>query len=513
MNHHEDGFPLSIGHVIARSAIIATLIAVVGAVVVFAVSERLEPTYRAVATVLASNTNPSLARFDVAIASPPSIDLAAYRSVVLSRPIVDRARELVSDPSLFDRARLSASADIMNISSLIRIEVRTGDPDAAAEAANAMANALLDWDQQRSSDNLQRIMAALDEQITAITEQILILQVTEGVAADQLEGQVRLRAERQQQLASVRAVSASVVGMLEIVEPATVPEVPVVPQPATYAGVSFVALLLLITGTLVLAHVLDSRPRSGADVARALSLPVLAEFGSSRRRAVADHAALGYLRANLDPQLGDAYPRVLLLTSVTRVPGQGRLARAFAMTYVEDGLETLFLDADFLDPSLSSLLKPGEPTLEDHLDGENHEVVEPVRLPDGLSVLGNLGGGPGSGSHLLRRGFGRAVQAWQQRYDVVVINASPMLDAADALSLMPMVSGALVVVDVKSITPADLRQALSLTRANRGRVLGLLVVHGGMRDERGAVAQHVVGNHRAVSGHAPRSRRKPVGAR
>ena len=516
VNHSEDAHPLpfGIGPMLLRSLLPAVVLAVVGAVAVYAISLRVEPTYKAVATVLASNTDPSLARFDVALASPPAIDLAAYRSVVLSRPIVDRARASVSDPLAFDEARISASADIMNISSLIRIEARSDDPVIAADVANAMALALLDWDQQRSRDNLNRIMAALEEQIAALTEQILILQVTPGVAADQLDGQVRLRAERQQQLVSVRALSASVVGMLDIIEPAAAPDGPIIPMPTTYAVVAFVALLLVVTGTGVLGHVLDRRPRTSADVSRAMSLPVLAEFGAVRRRDGFDVQAFGYLRANLDPQIAETFPVVLLVTSPTTIPGRERLARGIAMTFVEDGLETLFVDADFTASSPAALLASGGPTLEDHLDVGAEELVEPGRASEGLYVLGNLGAEPGAANHLLRRGFARAAQAWKQRYDVIVVDTAPLLEGAEALSIMPSVSGAVLVVDMRNVRRSELRQTLAMMR--RGRVLGLAMVNAQPSAGRASIRavrspDVTLHSYRTVAaGAAKRGRRRPA---
>ena len=479
MNTSDDGLPIGIGRLLLHSAAPAAVVAIVGAALVLVLSGRIDPTYQATAVVLASSTDQGLARFDVALASPPAIDLAAYASVVLSRPIFDGARALLDDPGVLDEVRVNVRSDIMNISSLLRIDVRGEDPAVSASVANAMARALLDWDQQRSSDNLQRIIVALEEQIGALTEQILILQVTPGVAADQLEGQVRLRAERQQQLASVRALSASVVGMLDIVEPAVAPDAPLIPQPTLYAVIAFLALFLIVTGVRVLTHLLDDRPRTSADVSRIIGLPVLAEFGPIKRRAAVDARALGYLRANLDPELAGTEPVVVLMTSATPVAGKGRLAHDLASSFVDDDHAALFVDADFAAPSLMDLYDLDEasgPLLEEHLASTSPEGFEvALQTDDGLTLLPNAGADAAATSRLLRRGWLRAVERWKQTYDVIVVDSPPLLSAPDALSLMPTVTGVLLVVDLRVVTRAQLLQAFALTRRSRGTLFGLVV--------------------------------------
>ncbi len=479
LNTNDDGFPIGIGRLLLRSVVPAALAAVVGAALVFALSTRMDPTYQATAVVLASSTDQSLARFDVALASPPTIDLAAYASVALSRTIFEGARALLDDPGLLDEVRVNVRSEIMNVSSLLRIDVRGEDPVAAATVANAMARALLEWDQQRSRDNLERIMLALEEQISALTEQILILQVTPGVAADQLEGQVRLRAERQQQLASVRALGASVVGMLDIVEPAVAPGAPLIPQPTLYAVIAFLALFLIVTGSLMLAYLLDNRPRTSADVSRIIGLPVLAEFGPLKRGTAVDGRALGYLRANLDPELAGTEPVVVLVTSATPVAGKGRLAHDLAASFVDDEHATLFVDADFVEPSLMDLYDLDEasgPLLEEHLgDGAPEAFGVALQTSDGLALLPNVGADAATASHLLRRGWQRAVERWKQAREVIVVDTPPLLSTPDALALMPTVTGVLLVVDLRTVTRAQLMQAFALTRRSRGTLFGLVV--------------------------------------
>jgi Mrp family chromosome partitioning ATPase len=455
--------------------------AVLGALVVFAVSSNLSPTYQATATVLASTASSSLSRFDVSIASPPAIDLAAYRSVAASRPIFERARGLVDDPGTFDGTRVTVTAEIMNISGFIRIHARAQDARAAAATANAMAQAVVEWDRQRSRDNLERIVAALESQIAAISADIAVLQSSGDTPPDMIDGQLRLRAERQQQLAYANALGAAVVGMLDVVEPAVAPAAPVAPRPRAYAMIAFLALGFVGFGAYLLWQALDTRVRSGADVARLVGAPVLAELGRLPSDGALDRHAVDYLRAGLAAGGWDVEPAVILVTSPDPLPARSQVAAALARSFAVDARRTLLVDADSRTPGIASRfgVDPLQaPSLETYLNDPSSSD-EPAMVDVGggrsLAVVPNRGRVEAVPDRL-RRSFERALQEWLERFDVIVVDATPLLEAADALWIMRHVPTSVLVVDLRTTTRSELMKTADLLRRSRRPPVGVVVV-------------------------------------
>jgi uncharacterized protein involved in exopolysaccharide biosynthesis len=130
--------------------------------------------------------------------------------------------------------------------------VRSEDPVLAQNRANAIANALVQWDEDRASKKLNTIVSTLESQIEAITQEISALQASINPEQDQVTqdsiqtdivGRTTLLADRRQQLFAARTLSNSAIGQLSMLEPAVQPIRPVSPKPfmnAALAGILWV---------------------------------------------------------------------------------------------------------------------------------------------------------------------------------------------------------------------------------------------------------------------------------
>jgi capsular exopolysaccharide synthesis family protein len=141
--------------------------------------------------------------------------------------------------------------------------------------------------------------------------------------------------------------------------------------------------------------------------------------------------------------------RCILITSACGGEGKTTLAAQLAGRCANAGLSTLLIDADLRRPSLGNLLEvaPG-PGLADVLAGE----AEPETA---LVVIGNAGG-----FHLLPAGtsgldpsrllqgdvLGQLVARFRGAFDVVLIDAPPVLAVPDALLLGRWADGAILAV-------------------------------------------------------------------
>lgn len=463
MTHGEDTSLANLVWQLWRSLLPAALIASVVAVAVFIVASNAPPVYLSSATLIASNTNPGLVRFDIVLAAPTPIDLVAYRTMAQNPSIVEGARRFLSDPALLDQADVTSTSEIMHLSGIIRIHARAHSPDVAAEVANAVARSLATWDQERSRANLAEIVSVLQQQVEAIAAEVADLQSTPGMNPDELEAETAALSERQQQLAMARSLRASALGALDLVEVATVPSAPIAPLPRSYAGIAFLGTLIVVFGLSLLSRALNPRITSAADVREATGLPLAASFERDDRAAHVNAAGMGFLRAHIDLlSLRDEGPRVVVCTSPSALPAKHHLVAGLAVSLVEDGERVLVVDADPTDASPGAVLgmahrpKP-RASRKTVASADGHASASITAHPDGFDVLGV--GLAGTAGDRLRRGFGAMLDRWRGHYDVVLVNAAPVLDAPQVPWLAAHASSVLLTVDVRRSAYAELQQA------------------------------------------------------
>src|SRR5690606_12932148 len=130
----------------------------------------------------------------------------------------------------------------------------------AAAIANAVALALVDWDVERATRSVAQIVEALEQQVVSLNEQIRALQ-TLGDASRQTEidGLITLRAQQQQAMAVARAMSASAIGRLEIIQEGVPNSTPVAPRPLINGLLAALAGIVVAYGIVILRSALDTR--------------------------------------------------------------------------------------------------------------------------------------------------------------------------------------------------------------------------------------------------------------
>jgi Mrp family chromosome partitioning ATPase len=225
------------------------------------------------------------------------------------------------------------------------------------------------------------------------------------------------------------------------------------------------------------------RVRTWQEVARATGHPVIGRVPVSRHLGgetwddPAFDAAIRSIRTSLARQSSGAPVRALVVTS--SLPGEGKttVAAALSMALVRLGTSVLLVDADVHGRGLSRRfgLRPGagpgqKPGLADVLRGEAslEGCVRPGPLP-GLSVLPTSV--EADGSDLFARHFGRVLEAARERFEVVVVDAPPLLVGDDAGTLAVGCDAALLVV--ARDTPAHLAGEAAAGLRDLGvRVLG-----------------------------------------
>ncbi len=475
---------------IKQGLIFALAVASLAALATYFLSRSIEPRYQARATVLAAQTNPELRSFGVSLATVPSLDVSAYRTAAQSAPVIMNALASLgvteaNTKTIYNfRDNINVRTEDARTSSLIYIDVVNTSAALAADIANAIAKALVDWDTGRASKNIMEVVTTLEQQITALDEQIATLQgMGDSVTQDQLDGRISLRAQQQEQLYYARALSNSAKGLLDIIEPAMVPLNPVSPKPKLNAALAFVLGLFLSYLVVFLRSALDTRLRGSDDLAKVTGLPVLAEFqkqSTGMRRLPRE--ASSYLRTNLLFATADAHPKVIVVSSASATEGKSSVAMSLAESFARSEYRTLLVDADLRKPvigkeyNFNALL---EADLRSYLE-HPHESFTPITIPVGarqtLDVIPSFHSAP-SPTELLTHGFRDRLDEWRAEYDAIIIDSAPLLPVADTLTIAPLCTGTLLVASLQNADQRKVRAAVDLLERIGVRTLGIVATN------------------------------------
>lgn len=474
-----------------RGLLLAALVALAAGAAAYFISTSLEPVYEARATLLASRPEQGVATFNVSLVTAPSVDVSAYRVAAQSFAVAqDALRALgTAEPSRQQTAefieRTAVRTEDTQISSLVHLDVRNEDPALAAAEANALAEALLDWERGRATRNLENIISTLEAQIAGLDQQIRALGVVEETpeTSEQYNALLALRADQVTQLNSARALRTSAVGRLEVVESALEPLSPSAPRPLLNTALAMVLGVFLTYGVLLLRNALDTRLRGSDDLAQETGLPVLAEFpkqAAGMRRLPQD--ASSYLRTNLLFATADASPKIILVTSAGSAQGKSSVALSLAESFAKNDYKTLLVDADLRKPvlgkeyNLSALMHP---PLRDFLEHpkERFEVSRvDLERQRQLFVVPSFTAAPNP-TELLGKSFRQRLDEWRQHFDVIVIDSAPLLPVADTLTLAPLSTGVVLAISLPDANRRNVRASVELLSRIGVQILGVVATN------------------------------------
>jgi capsular exopolysaccharide synthesis family protein len=172
-------------------------------------------------------------------------------------------------------------------------------------------------------------------------------------------------------------------------------------------------------------------------------------------------------------------PKVILVTSA--VPGEGKttLSMNLAASFVQQGKTVLLLEADMRRPAIrTSMGLPGRSGLSLLLAGESHETESAIfvhpQVP-GLYLLPE-GAVPAFPSELLASDRMRELlTTLRGEFDIIVIDAPPVLPVADARVLSEMADQTIQVVRLGVTTKTALRRAHDLLAVYARRPVGIVL--------------------------------------
>jgi len=494
--------------------------AVLTGAVAFLLTQRLDATYQASASLLASRPASSFGNVD--LITPPPVDPRVYQRALLEGDLVKAAMERLSGEEVSEKQvlafkrRMRVSVENQEISSVITVDVTDTNPVRAAAYANAVANSLIDWDRNRAREMVANSISALERSVTALDSEIASA-VASGDAAEAQRLQAlgaTMREQRVRELETARARSASavIVGLLENL---SVAEPPITPSgPRLVFNVFLAVLLGLVLGYSVqfFSWSLSTSVKDRGELSSLLDTQVLGELsrvGRNGNRFSPDE--VGFFRASLLSALRHVRPRVIGISSPEDYGDKQGVALSLAESFWRSGLRTLLIDGDLrlkgpglgIDISktqtlgLESFLQdPTGPLQTVAITGDSKAAFDviPVR---------NMSKQP---SELLAYGFEALIKRVNDAYDVIVVDLPPLLSYPDALVAAPACSGGIVLAVSIGSSGKQAASAAALLEMNEVELRGAVLT--GRVSSREVRVRSTSGRKEALTApkaHAPRA--------
>lgn len=418
--------------------------ALIGGVVAFGYSTTRPPQYASTASIFfqvagADNAGSLLQGSNYAQSQVRSYAVLAERSAVLE-PVITRLGLNQSVTSLARQIRTSIPLDTVII-------------DITAEAGSAK--------------EAQTLAQAVVEQLGATVEDISGANAGQGSQA---------------------SVDARVVG------PASLPRWPFSPNTKRTTLLGLIAGLALGVAVAVVLELMNNRVSDARVLASQTDLPLLGEVPMSGPRPqpqpvptrnVRQMEAYRRAAANLDfvNHTGDV--RALVITSANAAEGKSTLAANLALV-LSESRRVLLMDADLRNPRLAERLGleaaigittviTGRAQLADVVQsfGDNLDVVTAGPTPPNpVNMIGS-------------DAFAEMLDEARASYDLVILDAAPLLPVTDSALLAKVADGAILAVNSRRTTRSQLNRATEHLRLAGASVFGVVLTMTRIADKDG----------------------------
>jgi capsular exopolysaccharide synthesis family protein len=282
----------------------------------------------------------------------------------------------------------------------------------------------------------------------------------------------------------------------QVFEEAVPPTEPDWPRPVLTVAIGALLGLLAGVGLAVLRRALGTSITSRRLLAAAVGAPVLGvvarQRGSTKHPLVVGDAPRGpraeeyrQLRANLQFVDVDRALKVVMLTSPSPGDGTTTVLANLALTMAEAGQRVLVVEADLRRPRAADIFGVQRTDGLSNVLARRAEVRDVVRRgKGGVDIVTSGPIPPNPGQLLASPRMVEFLDELRPHYDVILVDASPVLPVADATLIAPLADG--VVLVVRSGTPEHrVEAACEALGAVSARFLGAVLTRVRSRLARG----------------------------
>jgi polysaccharide biosynthesis transport protein len=272
-----------------------------------------------------------------------------------------------------------------------------------------------------------------------------------------------------------------------LVTPALVPDEPHWPPVPLSVALGILVGLMAGIGLALLVEKLDTTVKTADDLAGDVAMPVLAEVSRDSRRGAAAaivrddpqgsrSEAYRKLRTNLQFAAVDRAPKIVLVTSALPGEGKSSVAGNLALALSQVGGRVCLVDGDLRRPSVADYFNlVGEAGVSTVIVGRASvdDVLQPVN--HGLAVITSGAIPPNPTELLTAPAFAQMLGELRDRFDTIIVDAPPVLPAADAAVLAAAVDGVIFVIRAGRTGRQQVERALSALEQVNARMLGAVL--------------------------------------
>jgi len=460
--------------VFLQALVVVPLVAVV-------ISLLQDETYTATASLLFRESPSVLQTEDQGSIADPSREAATNEELIALPVVAARAARGLEGAVNADTIDDSVAIKSTGEANLVEIQATGGTAVLASRVANAYGDAYIDFRRRADRSQIEDAVALVRRSLAALSP-----EERAGQQGQELRG-------RLDELELARSLQT---GNAELVQRAGVPSSPSSPNLRRNLAVGVLFGAILGLALVYLLDRTDRRLKTVEELEEVYGLPVLGRIPRSKSLGLG--AAPGdqplpmdreevevfrTLRANLRFFNVDEPIRSVLVASPLPGDGKSTVARMLAMTMASMGDKVILVEADLHKPGLGAGEgKPPGPGLSSLLSGANlnESITEiPVFLSDGRAVrsLATIPSGPPppNPSQLLESARMQSLlRVLENRYETVIVDSPALAMVSDALSLVPTVSGVIMVSGVGQTSRDAALGARKQVSLLGGRILGVV---------------------------------------
>ncbi len=439
-------------------------------------------------------------------------DVLTEARVMESEVVAERAAEQldfdVSPRALLARVEVTAPSEAR----ILQVEFTGDTPRRAQAGAQAFAEAYVEVNRAEVVGKIEQRVAAQQRVIEDTSDQLQDAEQALALINPDEEPAQWAAANRRvdsldAQLADarleLRTVEQTEVDPGLVLTPANLPGSPSTPGPVRTGALGLLGGGILALGVAFVADRLDAQVRDKGSIEHHLGVTTLGTvptFAEGYRKAEnslvtlqdpdsSEADAFRRLRASFLIAVTDADTQVVCFTSANRDEGKSTVSANLATVLAQGGHSVALVSADIRRPTLDRIFGlNGTEGLTDVLQG-NLRLDKALRdIGGGLSVLmaGPIDGAKfRNPSDLLQSdAMADVLRQLRKRFDLVLLDAPPVLAVADTHGLATVAEAMVLVVSIAHTTEAEVVETQQQLARVGSRLLGVVVNRGPSQSKR-----------------------------
>lgn len=183
------------------------------------------------------------------------------------------------------------------------------------------------------------------------------------------------------------------------------------------------------------------------------------------------------IRTNIEFMAVDQAIQVILVTSATQSEGKSTTSSNLAVTYAQQGKKVLIIDTDMRRPTVHYTFKVANGLGLSSLltrQAELEKAILPTKV-DNLSIL-TAGPIPPNPAELLSsRAMENLILQLREKYDVIILDAPPLLQVADSRITSKLTDGVVLVVGCTTSDRQRVLKAKEQLELAEAKILGVVL--------------------------------------